>query len=237
MRIFLSWSGELSRRVAAALDDWLPSVIQSVGTFVSQSDIESGSRWAEVLFRELDTLSFGIACLTKQNATAPWINFESGALAKRVTSAKVVPFLFEMRESDLPARHPFTQFQYVAYRQGQDNRATMFKLLKDINQANDTQLNDAQLTRSFESFWPRLETKLTELAQQAPTLLGHAGQEEKVDVEAVLEELLDLTRGLDRRLSGTLPQPGSVMLSPRNVEIITTNIERIRQVSNDSSFR
>jgi hypothetical protein len=215
MRIFLSWSGELSRRVAIAFDDWLPSVIQSVQTWVSSADIESGTRWSDVLFRELEADSFGIACVTKQNPSAPWINFESGALAKQVTKARVVPFLFEMRQSDLPANHPFAQFNYVIYRQGQDNRETMLKLLSDINKANESQLTDTQLTNSFDAFWPKLDARLTQLVREAPVLLGQAAQENDVDVGAVLEELLQLTREQQREIRTLqarpwVPEPGTV---------------------------
>jgi hypothetical protein len=202
MRVFLSWSGELSHRVAQALNDFLPSMIQSVTTWISSADIESGTRWSDVLFRELEDDSFGIACVTKQNPSSPWINFESGAIAKQVTKARVVPLLFDMQSSDLPANHPFTQFNYIIYREGRNNQETMFKLLRDINLANDIRLTDVQLTNSFEAFWPRLDERLSNLAREAPSILGQAVQERPLDTAAVLNELLQLNRDQSRILAG-----------------------------------
>ncbi len=202
MRVFLSWSGELSHRVAQALDDFLPSVIQSVTTWISSADIESGSRWSDVLFRELEADSFGIACVTKQNPSSPWINFESGAIAKQVTKARVVPLLFDMQSADLPANHPFTQFNYIIYGQGRNNREAILKLVRDINATNTTQLTDVQLSNAFEAFWPRLDAKLAELAREAPQLLGQTVQERPFDTAAVLNELLQLNRDQSRILAG-----------------------------------
>jgi hypothetical protein len=48
--------------------------------------------------------------------------------------------------------HPFTQFNYVIYRQGLNNRETVLKLLSDINKVNETQLTDSQLNKAFGAF-------------------------------------------------------------------------------------
>ena len=67
MKVFLSWSGRMSRDIAAALDGWLPYVIQSVKPFVSTGDIDKGRRWSEVLAGELASIGYGIIVVTRDN--------------------------------------------------------------------------------------------------------------------------------------------------------------------------
>lgn len=55
MKLFLSWSGEKSHKVALIFKEWIPSVIQ--------------------LVKELETSTFGIIFVTTENLEAPWIHF------------------------------------------------------------------------------------------------------------------------------------------------------------------
>jgi hypothetical protein len=71
MKVFISWSGEMSHKVANVLRDWLPYVIQAVDPFVSSGDINKGERWGDVLAEELEDTEFGIICLTPYNVKAP----------------------------------------------------------------------------------------------------------------------------------------------------------------------
>src|SRR6266403_3949719 len=100
MKVFISWSGPISNKVAVLLRDWLPSVIQAVEPYVSSEDIDKGARWSTDIAKELEAAHFGILCITPDNISAPWINFEAGALSKALDKSKVVPLLVGVKKSE-----------------------------------------------------------------------------------------------------------------------------------------
>ena len=101
MKVFISWSGARSKKVALIFRDWLPTVIQAIEPFVSSEDIEKGARWNTDIAQELKESSFGLICVTKENLSAPWLNFEAGALSKTIDNTYVAPLLFDVKPSDL----------------------------------------------------------------------------------------------------------------------------------------
>src|SRR4051794_10428954 len=84
VRVFLSWSGQKSQKVAEALYDWLPMAVNAVEPWMSSDDIEKGATSIQSIGAALQECSFGIICLTRENQERPWINYEAGALAKAV---------------------------------------------------------------------------------------------------------------------------------------------------------
>jgi hypothetical protein len=101
MRVFISWSGTRSKRLAVHLHDWLGAVVQRAEPWLSDRDLEAGQRWNEEISAKLKDTHFGILCLTRENLAAPWLLFEAGALAKAIDSARVVPVLLGVARSDL----------------------------------------------------------------------------------------------------------------------------------------
>ena len=127
MKIFISWSGSLSQQVAKILHEWLPSVLQTVKPYMSSEDIDKGSRWSIELARELESSSYGIICVTPDNISAPWLNFEAGALSKAFDASRVSPFLYKVRTSELTG--PLTQFQATSY-----ERDEVLRLVGGLNE-------------------------------------------------------------------------------------------------------
>ena len=58
--VFISWSGARSRAIADALREWLPAVIQTARPFMSETDIDKGSRGLDEIVRALEGIKVGI---------------------------------------------------------------------------------------------------------------------------------------------------------------------------------
>lgn len=182
MRIFLSWSGERSRRLAEALKNWLPDLISFFDPWISSEDIEKGARWEIDLGTQLEATDIGIICLTPENLGAPWILFESGALAKSLGRSRVCTYLFDLQPSDLTG--PLVQFQATT-----STKADTFKLVKTLNkELGNSARSPQQLDRVFSQWWPDLEKALDGISR-ITAAHKHARSEREI-----LEEVLDLAR-------------------------------------------
>ncbi|MBY0574677.1 MAG: hypothetical protein K2P84_13445 [Undibacterium sp.] len=194
MKVFLSWSGELSHKTAIIFRDWLPSVIQSIIPYVSSEDIDKGARWSTDIAKELDNSTFGILCVTKENVHAPWLTFEAGALSKTMEKAAVSPFLFDIKRSEVSG--PILQFQSTIF-----EKEDLKKLVSSLNRACGAEvLTDERLEKAFQVWYPTLEMQLNELLQNPP-LVPLANEEEPIESSSdILEEILDLTRNNQKLL-------------------------------------
>jgi len=144
MNLFISWSGDKSREVATALRDWIPNVIQSVVPWMSETDINAGARWNKEIQEKLEGTRFGIICLTKENQTAPWILFETGALAKTISDTFVCPYLIGLSPSEI-IQGPLTQFQAKCA----DEKGTLDIVLTINKSLNENPLPEEKLKKTF----------------------------------------------------------------------------------------
>ncbi|WP_425640227.1 hypothetical protein [Agrobacterium radiobacter] len=200
LKVFISWSGDLSQKIAVILRDWLPSVIQSIEPYVSSEDIDKGTRWSSDIAGELADSFYGILCLTPENVGAPWINFEAGALSKAVDQSRVSPFLFNLKRSDVSG--PLVQFQSTL-----NDKADILKLLESMNGAHgEAKLPADRLRSVFEVWWPHLEQKLSALKADTEKVKDKAATG-KGSGSDILEEVLELVR----RQSVTLNDPSKLL--------------------------
>src|SRR5208337_69053 len=158
MEVFISWSGESSRKVAELLHKWLPIVHQSVKPYFSTATIEKGVRWADDVAKILETCNFGLLCLTPENVKAPWLVFEAGALSK-LGKARVAPILFQLGPDDIQGG-PLAQFQATML----DNEQQMWDLFKSVNEAARAGAQDNDNWReTFKRLWSQIEKEITAL--------------------------------------------------------------------------
>lgn len=190
MKIFISWSGQTSHKVATVIRDWLPSVIQSVVPYVSSEDIDKGARWSTDIAGELNQSAFGILCVTRDNVNAPWLNFEAGALGKSVDKSRVSPFLFRIKRSEVEG--PILQFQSTIC-----EKEDVLKLLKSINAScGEHGIDEARLERTFDVWWPSLKKELDALPEDKPQEGLHEKKHASptAHMDKILEEVLELSR-------------------------------------------
>lgn len=205
MRIFISWSGPRSRKVAEYLSGWLRKLPLTVRPWVSKEAIEPGTRWEKELSEALEGTTFGILCLTPENQLEPWICFETGALSKTVEKTHVIPYLIDMTPNDL--KHPLKQFQAIdATKEG------TFYLIKTIYKTSgDDARSMEDINEAFETFWPKLEDIINEAKKESieAPILEEAGFPKIINelgkIIAVLESLSIRMSRLERQLLSKPP--------------------------------
>jgi hypothetical protein len=213
MKIFISWSGDLSRKVAELLSTWLEDVLQGTKAWRSEADIDKGKIWFGAITEQLSDTGVGILCLTLENRYSPWILFEAGALSKGLSESRVCPFLIDLQHGDLWP--PLSQFNGTL-----PNKEDVLKLVKTINgERKEQALPDPQLLRAFDLWWPKFEEPFKKI------LANHKPKEEakKRSRDDILEEILELSRSIQRSLQQPPPREPSFIPLPESwAEVVAT---------------
>jgi len=178
MKIFISWSGERSRQMATIMKEWIENCFQNVEAFMSQHDIDPGSRWALRLNEELQNSDFGVLCLTPENLHADWILFEAGALSKKVEISRLVPILWQVEQASIAK--PIAQFNNLSL-----DENGLLKLNQEINKALSKSLTPDKLKNSYDAFLPKAQKSIGEIATSIETAPVKKNQTELI--EKVLE--------------------------------------------------
>ena len=215
MRIFISWSGDLSKNIAEIFRQWIPGVIQAAKPYYSPDDITKGTRWSTEISKELDASKIGIICLTKDNLDSNWIMFEAGALSKNIEKSKVVPLLFGIEPSDIQG--PLVQFQSAKF-----SKSEMKKVVKMVNsELGETALTPDVIDSVFEMWWPKLESQIKEAEEKAKSVDNKDLRSER----DLIEEVLSLTRELS--INRRFERERS--FHPRAFEDMISSVERLTE--------
>lgn len=182
MKVFLSWSGEKSLAVAKALREWLPYFNTEIQPWISGTDIAPGGRWSGEVAQQLEAADVGVVCVTRENQSAPWLNFEAGALAKKLESSRVVPLAIDLKPSEV--QQPLGQFQAK-----EATKSGILDVLRLLNGLCTNQVPDVAF--ACDLWWPRFEDTLkraVSVAGEAPARDQHALLEE---IYRIVKERLD----------------------------------------------
>jgi len=180
MKVFISWSGSESKKIAEIFKEWLNSTIQSTEPWISV-DIEKGESWDSKITDELKNSPVGIICLTPDNLDSNWLLFEAGAISSNDNS-KVCTLLWHLKTSDV--KPPLDKFQHTELK-----KDDVFKLLMTINeQLPENKLSDDVLKSTFDVWWPKLDDKIKTIKYSRKKT-----SEIRTDRD-IIEEVLDNTR-------------------------------------------
>jgi hypothetical protein len=182
--VFISWSGERSKRAAEALREWLGTVLQNARPWMSDTDIEKGSRSFDEIARALEGMKIGIICLTPENLTSEWLHYEAGALSKTMDpKTRVCTYLLANLES-ATLKPPLSWFQWT-----KANKSDTRKLIGTINNHLDaTPVLENRLDTIFDKMWPDLDQKLKALP--APS----SAPPPRRSTDEMVAEILELSR-------------------------------------------
>lgn len=190
MQVFISWSGDRSRSVAGLLDKWIQCVLQAIRPWMSSKDIDRGSLWFSEITDQLKDTKIGIVCLTKDNLNKPWILFESGALAKGLSSARVCTFLIDLETTDVG--NPLAQFNHTM-----PDKDGMYELVRTLySSLGENALRENVLEQVFDTYWPQFEQGFEKALEDNPAGAHTPPRSE----ESMLSEVLRTVRTLDRRV-------------------------------------
>src|SRR5262249_31011467 len=107
----------------------------------------------------------GLVCLTPENRDSAWINYESGWLSGRMverghsTRGRVIPYLFELKNSDLPS-------PLAALQAAEATEDGTWRLCKSLHQLKSGSQADPPFQQRFDGVWPNLAKELESISKQ-----------------------------------------------------------------------
>jgi hypothetical protein len=190
MKVFVSWSGKRSKAVAELLSDWIKCVLQASQPWISTRHIDKGAIWFSEISDQLRETAAGIVCLTQDNKNKPWILFETGALAKGLSTNRVCTFLIDLEPADI--EDPLAQFNHTT-----PDKTSMWGLITSLNSClENARLDERILQQVFDTYWPKFSADFSAALDATP-------QEDPVEPrsgDSILAEILSNTRMLSSRV-------------------------------------
>lgn len=193
MKLFISWSGENSRRLADLFRHFIPTIFQRAAVFTTTEDIEKGSNWISNIESQLSESDAALLCVTPEAMNSPWLLFEAGALSKSIGPNRIIPVLAGLSPVDLTG--PLIQFQTTKL-----EKRDIKKLLSYFNSEFNLGLNGSSFESLFEALWPNFEREMHRIVSRLEDTSTEEGPQVKSNRE-LLEETVQEIRNLKARLN------------------------------------
>ena len=160
-KIYLIWSGDVSKNIAKEFKG-LSNIVfaPSLGVFMSETDIMAGELSVSTLLGELRSCEFGLAFIYKDNARAPWVNFEFGALSSSAKSLGVFALIIDNNEKCL-AGTPVSDSQYKCL-----NKDGLWNILTIIIEKCSLSENRDIFKERFDRNYPEFQKKCDEIIKK-----------------------------------------------------------------------
>lgn len=142
MKIFLSWSGRKSEKLASGLHEFLERL--GFEPWMSKVDIKAGQNWSAAITNALRSSDVCIACMTHESLHSQWLHFEAGAIPTSFA------LLWDLEIEKLTG--PLANSQPIRF-----ERNEMLTLINELNQKAGPGLDAAKLKLCFNKHWHELE--------------------------------------------------------------------------------
>ncbi len=159
LSVFLIWSGKRSHEAAKILYEWLPKVIPC-RPWICDNDIVDLT-WLNQIVDNARSANAGIACITRENYSNPWILFEAGLIIGSNGNG-FYPLLLDMKPKELDGlNYPLYLYESYTF-----SKARVWEIVKALNKKINPPKK--QLQQEFEHSWVKLKSKLSPIVKNAP---------------------------------------------------------------------
>lgn len=193
MNIYISWSGDTGRRVALALQRFIPLILQRASVYSTADDMEKGTRWADMIKRKLDSTDTALLCVTPESVNSPWLAFEAGILSKSLGQTRIIPLLVGMSIVDVTG--PLAMFQLCPL-----DRSSLKGLFRSLNSGPERYLPESILNQVFDAMWPHVQSELEAIAMTSVNVPETIHRAEHIP-ESMLDDIRSELETLQKRLS------------------------------------
>jgi hypothetical protein len=148
LQVFLGWSGPRSECLARYVNSSLSTILPGVQPFYSPA-INPGAIWPNAVATAIRKSRVAILCITRENLSSPWLQFEAGAFWQRLVGASAVcPLLLDVSDKELPGTFQLFQTRHF-------NKRGFRELCEFLGRK--ARIYPTRVRKNFKAVWPGLE--------------------------------------------------------------------------------